>query len=212
VTKAQSADALALNVKVDATLVDTSMKLRARMLGLLEYTFQKDARMMTEVADIRRGTGFLDLASDLTRLAHHYHVHHARLSKDTVLFEADDEQLALRSANGILSTFKASDPNSAITDLRNRAFTRLDDLYAALRSAMEFVFRNNPRELASFPVLRTAVLALTARSSRGTDGEDVVPAPVAPIPPVAPADPAAPTPGPFSRDPSPGGPGGKPFV
>lgn len=206
----RSMAALKSEVKIDLELFNEGVEARSRALTVLEYYFAKNPLMMTELADIRGGTGVMDLARDLARLAGHYSVHKAVIARDTVNYSPDDEQKLRGLANQILEQLN-KDRSNETADLRNRAWTRMVATYNALKSAADFVFRDSPTDLADFPPLRTAVLALSARRA----GEEPVLEPPAPTPTVGgvtPAtSPAATAPSP-AVEPPPGFPGGNPLT
>lgn len=197
----QSVQATTNMAKIDAKLADTAMQARARVMRLLDYHFQDNALMQAELQDIHQGNGYMDLATDLSRLAGHLTVHHQRVSADPVNYRPGDAELLRGLANEILSSLHADRTNETF-DLRNRAWTEFSITYSNMKAAADFLFRNRPADAALFPSLRTAVLALTSRRSSNKT-ESAAPSPVAP----SPVAPAAPT-----DTPLPGQPSGNPIV
>lgn len=206
-SRAQGAVATSNEIRVDPELLTTTVEVRDRMLRVLAYHFEKNPPMKAEVADIRLGSGYADLASDLARVATHYSTHRAILEKDTFQYEAADEDLARGISNEIMAALQ-SVADASLNDLRNRCWTKLLRIYTKIRAAGELLFIDSPNDLVSFPPLRQAVIAVT---SRGRATEKVDPAtpvsPGTPVAPIAPAAPIAPVP------PTGGtGPGGSPLI
>ena len=166
------------------------------------------------LSDIRRGSGFIDMVSDLTRLAAHLNVHKAEVDRDYRNYRADDEARMRGIAHEVVIALQ-KDQSNEFVDLRNRAWTRAADCYDAVKTAADFAFRTSPADLAAFPPLRTAVLAITSRrTSEGeSSDETVTPAPVNDTPAVtSPVTPIAPAPAGSKVWPPPGFPGGSPLT
>lgn len=199
--RASSAAVSASRAKVPVAVVDAATAKRALMISVLEYHFADDPRMLAELTDIRLNTGYADLAKDLSRLAAHYGVHKDRLSVDRVRYNADDEAAARGFANEILSSLHVI-PFSEASDMRNRAWTHVNFLYGEIKAAADFMFRNSPKDLAEFPSLRTAALAIASRA----------PSKEEPAPPVAVAPPSSPTGSQPAAPTVPGMPGGNPLT
>lgn len=68
----QSAEASSTDAKLSASLIALATETRQRMIKVLEYVHGDDAKIAAELADIRRGSGHVDLASDLSKLADLY--------------------------------------------------------------------------------------------------------------------------------------------
>lgn len=207
--RARSSAATSNNVRVDAQLFQEGVAVRERMLRVLGYHFAADANMQAELADIRSGQGYVDLASDLARVATHYTRHRAILEKDVRFYKYEDMVRARGISSEILAALQA-ESDSTIVDLRNRAFTKMARVYARLKAACDFMFADSPTELATFQPLRQAVIALSSKSRR--NGEDDVPAdpPAAPGAPIA-APVASPVAAPVAQ-PLGTGPGGSPLI
>ncbi|MFO0618096.1 MAG: hypothetical protein U0414_36225 [Polyangiaceae bacterium] len=205
-TRARTKAATASNVQVSVALVNEGVELRERMLRVLGYWFQDDPTMAAELANIRIGSGYMDLASDLARLATHYTQHLAVISQDKKHYNANDHIRARGIAKEIFAALQGATDN-AIVDLRNRAFTKLLQVYSRLKAAGEFIFADSPMDLALFPALRQAVVARTARNRRGAG--DAAGPETADVPVTAPA--APPVHVPVAAPPG-TGPGGSPIV
>lgn len=208
-TRARTRAATANEVKIDAALLSEGVTVRDRMLRVLAYNFDTDAIMQAEVADIRSGNGYMDLAADLARLATHYTQHAEALAIDKQQYRPEDQVRARGISQEIVSALHTASTDT-IVDLRNRAWSKLARVYARIKAAGDFVFADHPAALAGFVPLRQAVVAQTSRRSRtSTD-------PANPETPVVPASPiAVPGASPIAAPPeqAPGtGPGGSPLL
>jgi len=132
-----------------------------------------------ELADIRLGAGYLDLANDLSRLATLYATHRSELAADQRHYETRDAERAASFAKKIRDEYRAAASRSGeYTELRPRAFSELSRLYNEVRAAAEFLFRNEPAVLDEFPPLRAAAAALSP-TRRSKKQADPVPSPTA---------------------------------
>lgn len=167
--RAQSAQASKVTTRVDVRLVNEGTEIRTRNLKLFDYYFGDDPRMDAELADIRRGTGFMDLAKDLTRIARHLTMHKADIAHDTKYYRAEDEGRIRGIVNEILAALQRDDESAELFDLRNRAYTRVLECYEGVKAAADLLFRASPTDLAAFPALRTAALAIANRRPSPTE-------------------------------------------
>lgn len=208
-TRTRTKEATTSGMRVDLALVTRGVEVRDRMLRVLSYYFEDDALMNAELADIRSGQGYVDLASDLARVATHYTQHAAVLTADKKHYDPQDQVLARGISKEILSALQRGADDS-IVDLRNRAFTRLARVYARLKAAGDFIFSESALDLGMFPALRQAVVSQTARSPKSTAPASPS-GPVAPVSPVAPNAPVSPVVPPVTP-PFGTGPGGSPLI
>ncbi|MFO0615266.1 MAG: hypothetical protein U0414_21920 [Polyangiaceae bacterium] len=205
-TRARTKAATSSNVRVDPELMNEGITLRDRMLRVLAYYFEGNAGMKAELADIRLGSGYADLASDLARVATHYSTHRSVISKDTAQYNAADEDRARHISKEIVSALHVM-TDSGLSDLRNRAFHKNARLYAKLKAAADLLFIDSPLDLANFAPLRQVVMTATARSRGGSSSSSSAEAET-PAAPTGNPVPAAPT-----HAPAPGtGPGGSPIL
>lgn len=193
-TRARTKEATTSTVRVDVALISEGAALRDRMLRVLDYYFQDDPLMQAELASIRSGQGYVDLASDLARVATHYTQHAAALAEDKRHYDPRDHARARGISKEILSALQSGTDNSLV-DLRNRAFTKLARVYARLKAAGDFIFADSPTQLALLPALRQAVINQTARSRRSSE-PGTAESPVTPVAPIAPPVVAPPGTGP----------------
>jgi hypothetical protein len=165
-------EAVATRVKVDVAVIARGNDVRKRMLKCLSYNLEGNEAAEKELADIRRGTGYLDHARDLVRLAAMYKAHAALLVSDKKNYVAADHNDAIALAEQIRDQYRASQSSANVfVGLRAKAFSEIQRLYNEVRAAAEFIFRGKSDVLAEFEALRTAMAAVKGRSGGGA-GED----------------------------------------
>jgi hypothetical protein len=143
----------ASGAQLPTDLVQPAQELRARMLRVLEYHFVNDEQIMAELASIRQGSGYLDLAMDLSRLGRLYHLHDDVLSNDKVHWRDKDQMLAINLAEKITQTIKAAQGTVVEwADMQARAWTLLRRTYDEIAAAGRFLYRQDD-PLAHFPPL-----------------------------------------------------------
>ncbi len=126
------------------SLVEDATVVKQRMLALLEYYLSDHPVDSKEVASIKAGTGYADLASDLLRLAKLYRKHAAAVALDTKHYVATDAHDAKKHGMEIvklLGDAKNMD-EKAWTDLLARAWTLLNMTYDEVSAAGEWLFRH----------------------------------------------------------------------
>jgi len=148
--------ATASEVRVPIATVDTGTQIRARMLKLLTYYLEGDPIVGQELTDIRAGAGYLDLATDLSRLAALYETHKATIKNDPLLYQASDAKEALSTARQILEALGDA-TKTRWMDLRNRCFTLVVASLEEVCAAGKFLFRHDEENLARFGTLRALV-------------------------------------------------------
>lgn len=170
--------------KVDPVTVDRASAVKKRMLKCAAYILEGNEDAEREIADIRRGTGYLDTARDLVRLAALYTVHLKALSRDPKNYVGTDHDEALQLAKSIRDQYRASQSStSAFSALQPKVFTEVARLYNEVRAAATFIFRNRPSVLAEFEALRTAMATVKGKSSgAGKEGDGESPEPAKPVP------------------------------
>lgn len=149
----------------EATFTEASA-LRARMLRLLEYWMTEDAAVLGELAAIRQGTGYQDLANDLIALSALHGRFGETLSQDKKLYQPGDAASAARLAGTILRHLglAATADQNEWAAVQPRAWTLLLETYEEVRRAARFLLGREMGD-ARFPSL---VLA-----SRGTPSRPV---------------------------------------
>ncbi|MBX3197909.1 MAG: hypothetical protein KF894_07165 [Labilithrix sp.] len=155
------------NVKVDAAVMQQATELRDRMLKTAEYNLGHKDSVARELADIRIGTGYFDLANDCARLAALYAEHKSDLALDKRFYDTADVDLAASLASAIRGEYRAAATRAGqYTDLRPRVFTELVRLYNEVRAAAHFLFRAEPNVVDDFPALRAAALGTVTRRAK----------------------------------------------
>lgn len=163
-----AARAQTVEAKLPVALVDAATEVKARMLELCAYMFKRHPKLSREVDDIRAGTGYKDLALDLSRLAKIYEDEHATVAKDVVNYRNDDASSARTLAQQI--TTELGEAQSAEekrwVDLTARAWVLLRDAYGEVQSAGLFIFRReDPEEM--FPSLYAGTGRAGSRGEKG---------------------------------------------
>ncbi|MCS6900459.1 MAG: hypothetical protein RMJ98_12990 [Myxococcales bacterium] len=166
--EAQIASAAETSVKVPPEIFQKAMELKGHMQRLLEYHLGDHSAVSGELADIRLGSGYSDLASDLVRCARLLDLYKAELQEDRKFYHPGDAALARSLAQQILEALRSSlRGKMSLTDLRNRAWTMVARDYAELIEVSHFLFRKQPEEKARFVPLRA--LLYPRRSSGSSD-------------------------------------------
>lgn len=143
---------------VDAVLIEQATVVKKRMIKTIEYNLENVDSVRREVDDIKLGTGYLDLAKDLTRLANVYEGHGKALAQDKVNYRATDMAEARAQADEIRKQYRASKSKERDFDkLRPKAYAEISRLYNELREAAQFAYRKKPEISDEFEALRTAV-------------------------------------------------------
>ena len=158
-------EAVATGVKVDASVVDRATELKTRMLKCVAYSLEGNEPAEKEIADIRRGTGYLDQSRDLTRLSALYKTHHTVLVDDKRNYRATDHDDAIDVAQQIRDQYRAAQSTENVfVSFRPKAFTEIQRLYNEVRDTALFIFRAQPEVKAEFEALRTAMARVKGRS------------------------------------------------
>jgi hypothetical protein len=126
------------------SLVEAATAVKQRMLALLEYYLSDHPLDSKEVASIKAGTGYADLASDLLRLAKLYHKHAAAVALDTKHYVATDAHDARKHGMAIVKLLgdARNVDEKAWTDLLARSWTLLNTTYDEVSAAGEWLLRH----------------------------------------------------------------------
>jgi hypothetical protein len=168
--------------QLPVTLTEQGTALRARMLKAIEYNLDHLPALMAELAVVRSGIGYQDLANDLVWAAGVYRKHKGELAIDQKSYRPDDGPLADKTAGEILRLLGKSTTaeQARWKDLQARAFTLLGKHYDEAIRVGRFLHFYDEGE-AKFPTLASATRSAPARP-RGGGG----PPPATPVPPVTP--------------------------
>lgn len=170
-TRLLAANAQTTEAKLPVDLVDEAMALKAHMLKVGEYHFAPTSPAGREIAAIRAGAGYRDLAQDLSRLAAVYRAEKTPLAKDSVHYRAYDATRADELSHQILAELSASRSTEQAlwTERVHRAWTLLLGLYGEVTSTAAWLQR---KEGAHYPSLVTAGrTARKAKAEEPTPGE-----------------------------------------
>lgn len=170
--------AIRSEVQVPEAVFNEASALRARMLRLLEYWMTEDPVVLADLAAIRAGTGYQDLANDLIALSELHGRFSDVLSQDRKLYQAGDAAGAVRLAGTILRCLgaAATAEQNEWAAVQPRAWTLLLDTYEEVRRAARFLLG---REMGDgrFPSL---VLASRGSATRPPKNGEPAKAPEAP--------------------------------
>jgi hypothetical protein len=159
----------ATRAKLPAALFDTATELKQRMLKVLDYHLGDRPEINSKLDDIRQGTGYLDLAEDLWRLAALYGEFAPELAADRRLYRAEDRDTASQLVQRIHVELgeDRSDEAARWADAMQRAWTFLLDTYDEVSAAGRWLFRHEGGD-AMFPSLFSL-----NRSKRRPNGDDI---------------------------------------
>jgi hypothetical protein len=136
------------------------------MLHVLSYHFMSNKGVMAELDSIRQGSGYLDLAMDLSRLARLYHAHRVTLRHDKAHYRTTDQRDALELSKSITTALKsAENPAARWSDMQARAWTLLRRIYEEVAAGGRFLHRRTDAATA-FPPLN-AMQGAARRSRKG---------------------------------------------
>lgn len=143
-----TATATRTDVKVPSELVQRATETKTRMLKVVTYHFEDHPKLGAEIADITLGTGYRDLASDLTRLATIYNEEQATVSKDPKHYVAADADNAPRLAQQIVDHLglTPTSEESRWMDIVARGWTLLSDSYGEVAAAGLWLLRRERGE------------------------------------------------------------------
>lgn len=133
--------------KLPGPLVTEAGGVRKRMSELCEYVFREHERLQRELASIRIGTGYKDMAMDLARLARIYEAHLEDVARETINYRATDAADARRLSQTILSELsrnQAADEKQQLATVTG-IWTLLLRCYDEVQAAGYFIYRHeNP--------------------------------------------------------------------
>jgi hypothetical protein len=150
----QSARAQTTEAKLPVALVDAATEVKERMLECAEYLFKRHTVLSREVASIRVGAGYRDLASDLIRLAKVYEDNKATVEKDPLNYRSTDAAEARTYAQKVLTSLgeaQSAEEKRCVAAL-TRAWTLLRGTYDEVQAAGSFIYRHEEPE-DKFPSL-----------------------------------------------------------
>jgi hypothetical protein len=192
--------AIASNASVPRELLRSAQLQRSKMMKVLDHWLDDDPGVVAELAFIRPGTGYQDLANDLEALADIYQrpTVHAVIARDDKHFDRHDAKSARQLAKAIfqgLGIGRGSDAKRWTT-LCHGSWTLLVRDYDEHRAAGVFLFRTVEEVSETYPSLVAAARRpqsprLMAREREddggggGIDEDDESTAPAAELPEAA---------------------------
>jgi hypothetical protein len=141
--------------RLPKALVDKAKALREEMLAVSEYMLGREPEVVTLLADIRSGSGYADLATDLERLGKVYEAHKAALAKDQVRYRAQDAATARALDGEIMDTLDADRRKSVLrwSAEATKVSAVLKASYEEVAETARWLMRGSPDLAARFPSL-----------------------------------------------------------
>ncbi len=169
--QSRNAAAVTSGVKIPDEVMAAATDMKQTMLKVLDYYLGQVPDMFKVLASIREGTGYVDLASDLARLAELYQIHATTLAVDTARYRAADRETAGRLAQAIhqvLGDGRHSDARYWREQL-GRAWSLLVITYDEVSATGRWLFRHEDGE-SRFPSLYA--VGRQRRSRRPDENDD----------------------------------------
>ena len=150
------ASALSTGAKLPEELLTEGGALKLRMFKVIEYMLGHLSGVSTQLADIRTGKGYVDLAEDLMQLADLFEAHAAALAEDRTHYRVEDAVNAKKIGHGILLVLGDGRVSDARywAEYQALAWTLLVTTYEEVSAAGQWLFRHENGE-ARFPSLYT---------------------------------------------------------
>ena len=171
-TQLLEANASGTEAKLPVDLVNEATDVKARMLRVCDYHFEPDTEIGRQVADIRVGTGYRDLAQDLSRLGKIFRQQEAALAGDKKHYRADDADHAAKLSHSILKELAATrnGEQKLWTERVMRTWTFLSRAYGEVSAAGTWLLRHEGGA-ERFPSLVAAGRTARRARSEGTESE-----------------------------------------
>ncbi len=173
-----SEDVQATTVMISEALALKSKAVRERMLKVATYTLEGQPKYDRELAGIRRGSGYDDLALDLSRLAVVYTEQLASISLDAK-YVATDVADANELSQAITVELNAG-KKTPWSEAAYRAWTFVSGAYADVRATADWLFRFDAEKAELFPSLHARGAAEAKADVPKAEAPVVVTKPVAP--------------------------------
>jgi hypothetical protein len=157
-------------------LLQSAAEIKTRMLKLCEYHLGDQPVDGSEIADIRSGTGHIDLAVDLVRLAKLYQKHKSIIKKDPKHYVASDANDARTHSSEILRLLGEARNENAKTwsDMVARAWILLLEVYGEVSNAGRWLFHHDEPE-NRFPSLWAVARAGQGRPKKSAEENSAEP-------------------------------------
>ena len=143
-------------------------------MKLLEYYFDDHSEIQHQLASIREGSGYLDMAQDLIKIATLAEAHDEVLNVDTRHYRSSDRADAHRIASRIHEELDAQSPEKLkrLQDQLNRAWTLLVLSWNETCLAGQLLFRKDQDARERFVSAYTLGRNPITRSARKTEDTD----------------------------------------
>lgn len=173
-------DAQVSEARIPLTLASDAAAHKRRVMRYVGYQLGDDPATAREIADIRSGIGYLDLESDLRRLAVLVKAQGSLLAQDR-FYDAGDAQACVRFADAIASEL-AKDA-AAPSDWLARVHAAIYRCYhLEVLPTAAWLYRKTPAAIAFYPsVYGASSRGRSSRAAPSVDGESEVAA-LAPAP------------------------------
>lgn len=145
--------AQATSAKLPKPLDAESSERRARMLECVSYHLHDTPRWGEEIADIRGGSGHIDRAQDLARLADIYDAEEEALRDDRKNYRPGDAEAARHNSEAIFLELAKAGFSRSDLDLEQRVWTLLASTYDDVAKTLAWIQRKDPR-FVPIPALR----------------------------------------------------------
>ncbi|MBK8012013.1 MAG: hypothetical protein IPK13_11740 [Deltaproteobacteria bacterium] len=152
--KAISEASTSSGVTVPVTVIEKAAELKATMTLVLEYYVGHEPEAALELAAIRSGTGYLDLANDLSQLAALYGAHAKTLKQDKLRYDPAHVAQAREVSFEIRRHYGSVSTGNTWSQTCWRVFTLLEESYQEVRDAVSYVYRHKRAVVDLFPTLR----------------------------------------------------------
>jgi len=140
--------------RVPSPLWDSALRTRREMLEVADFGLRGVEGIEAELADIRRGSGYLDTARDLLQLAEMYRDYApllaGRLPQD---FKLNTATIASRLADELRVALGLGPIATASDDTGRRFWGLTVTVFGEVRAALQYLLRNDPVALATLPSL-----------------------------------------------------------
>jgi hypothetical protein len=162
-------EAMHSEAMLPAALVEEANALKYTMLLVVRYHLREEPKATKEIADIIAGTGYLDLASDLGRLAQLYSEFVDELRVDERFYDSGDAGRARRIAADIVRALGESGERPS-NDTLIRSYALLERIYEDVRAFGLAMYRKDGGD-DMFPSLFRVRANPSARREPGTEPE-----------------------------------------
>jgi hypothetical protein len=162
----------ALNPKagMPEEIISVAKPLHAKLARAALYLWESDNALGPVVRDIRQGSGYLDMAGDLTRYAVLFDDNWKNIEGRCDVVQ-DDTASAKKLSTLMLQSLTATPFGTIdeLKDLRNRAGEYLRRGAEDIRDGASYVFRKNPAAFSRYPSLHKIQYPTTRAASKGDD-------------------------------------------